>query len=122
MHYGDGRFPLFFVKTTDYVALKISAVFHKLVRAGGFSKCWRLGNITHVSKSGSASSCLDYVPVTITLVLSKDCKHLSAKCLNTFSVKNNLIRNLHYGFCKGLGACDALQTITNFVQKALDSC
>ena len=34
---------------------------------------------------------------------------------------NNLFSSLQFGFCKGLGICDALLTITNVVQKELDS-
>ena len=53
----DGIFPLFFIKTANYLAPKISTVFCKLVRIGGFSMCWRVGNITPVPKSGGANSC-----------------------------------------------------------------
>ena len=63
----DGIFPLFFIKIANYLAPKISTVLHKLVRIGGFSMCWRVGNITLVPKSGSANSCpSDYRPITIT--------------------------------------------------------
>ena len=44
----DGIFPVFFIKTANYLAPKISTVLHKLVRMGGFSMCWRVGNITPV--------------------------------------------------------------------------
>ena len=43
-----------------------------------------------------------------------------AKRLNDFAEKKNLFPHLQFGFHKGLGTCDALLTITNFVQKALD--
>ena len=118
----DGIFPLFFVKAANYLAPKISTVLHKLVRIGGFSMCWRVGNITPVPKSGNANACpSDYCLITITTVLSKVFEHLLAKCLNNFAEKRNLFPNLQLGFCKGLGTCDALLTITKFVQKALDS-
>ena len=116
----DGVFPLFFVKTTNYLAPKISTALHKLVRIGGFGMCWRVGNITPVPQSGSANSCpSDYRPITITPVLSEVFEHLMAKCLNNFAEKKNLFPHLHFGFRKGLGTCDALLTITNFIQKAL---
>ena len=84
--------------------------------------CWRVGNITPVPKSGSANSCpSDYRPITITPVLPKVFERLLAKRLNNFAEKRNLFPNLQFGFRKGLGTCDALLTITNFVQKALDS-
>ena len=84
--------------------------------------CWRVGNITQVSKSGSANSYpSDYHPITITLVLSKVFEHLLAKHLNNFAEKKKLFPHLQLSFHKGPGTCDALLTITNFVQKALDS-
>ena len=43
-----------------------------------------------------------------------------AKRLNNFAEKKNLFPHRQFGFRKGLGTCDALLTITNFVQKALD--
>ena len=83
--------------------------------------CWRVGNITPVPKSGSANSChSDYCPITITPVLSKVFERLLDKRLNHFTEKKNLFPHLQFGFCKGLGTCDAHLTITNFVQKALD--
>ena len=83
--------------------------------------CWRVGTITLVPKSGSANSCpCDYHPITITPVLSKFFECLLAKHLNNFAERKNLSSHLQFGFCRGLGTCDALLTITNFVQKALD--
>ena len=43
-----------------------------------------------------------------------------AKHLNNFAEKKNLFPHLQLSFHKGLGTCDALLTIANFVQKALD--
>ena len=43
------------------------------------------------------------------------------KHLNNVAEKRNLFPNLQFGFCSGLGTCDAILTITSFVQKALDS-
>ena len=43
-----------------------------------------------------------------------------AKRLTNFAEKKNLFPHLQFGFRKGLGTCDALLTITNLAQKALD--
>ena len=78
--------------------------------------------MTPLCKCGSGSSCpSDYRPITITPVLSKVFERLLAKHLNAFAEKKNLFSSLQFGFRKGLGTCDALLTITNVVQKALDS-
>ena len=44
-----------------------------------------------------------------------------AKHLNAFAEVNNLFPNQQFGFRKGLGACDAVLTISDRVQRALDS-
>ena len=50
----------------------ISTPLCKLVKIGGFSMHWRIGNITLVPKCGSTNSCpSDYYPVTSIPVLFK---------------------------------------------------
>ena len=43
-----------------------------------------------------------------------------AKRLYAYAESNNFFPNLQFGFRKGLGTCDALLTISNTVQRALD--
>ena len=118
----NGIFPLFFIKTAGFMAPKISVVFRKLSRSGSFAPCWRFGNVTPLSKTGSASAIpSEYRPISITPVLSKVFEHLLAKRLNVFAENNNLLPSLQFGFRKGLGTCDALLTITNMVQRSLDA-
>ena len=118
----DGIFPLFFKKCSDILSPKVAVIFRKCARLGNFSSCWRVGNVTPLSKCGSGSSCpSDYRPITITPVLSKIYERLLARRLNAFAERNNLFPKLQFGFRKGLGTCDALLTITSIIQKALDS-
>ena len=68
----------------------------------------------------------DHAPLNIDLyllytpVLSKVFERLLAKRLYAYAESNNLFPNLEFGFRKGLGTCEALLTISNTVQKALD--
>ena len=78
--------------------------------------------MTPVPKAENADICpSNYHPISITPVLSKIFKRLLAKHLSTYAESNSFFPNLQFGFQKGLGACDALLTISNAVQKALDS-
>ena len=78
-------------------------------------------HITPVPKGSGAGSCpSEYRPISITPVLSKVFERLLAKHLYAYAESNNLFPNLQLGFRKGLGTCDALLTISNTVQKALD--
>ena len=104
-----------------FLAPKIAVVFCKLTREGKFSLLWRTANITITSKSVTAGSCpSDHRPISITPILSKLFECLLAKCLNAYAESNHLFPNQQFGFCKGLGACDAVLTISDKVQRALD--
>ena len=118
----DGIFSLFFIKTAHFLAPKIAVIFRKLTRVGKFSLCWRRANITSTSKSATAGSCpSDYRPICIAPILSKIFEHLLAKRLNAFAEVNDLFPNQQFHFRKGLGACDAVLTISDKVQRASDS-
>ena len=118
----DDIFPLFFIKTAPILASRISTIFRKLIRGGCFSLNWRLGNIVPVAKSDISSAIpSDFRPISITPVLSKVFERLLAKRLALFAEKNSLLPTHQFGFRKGLGTCDALLTISDSVQKALDS-
>ena len=60
-------------------------------------------------------------PVSITPILSKVFECLLAKRLSAFAETNKLFPKFQFGFRKGLGACDALLTVSSTVQKSLDS-
>ena len=88
---------------------------------GGFSMCWTVGKSYRFLSLAAPI----LVPLTIVLLpsplfLSKVFECLLAKRLNNFAEKKNLFPHLQFGFRKGFGTFDALLTITNFVQKALD--
>ena len=43
------------MKTAGFIASKVSVVLCKLARMDSFASCWRYGNETPLSKSGSPS-------------------------------------------------------------------
>ena len=117
----NGIFPLFLKKNAQLLAPKISTILRKLIRAGSFPSFWRSGNITPLPKGASASSDpSDYRPITITPVLSKIYEKLLYKRLSKYVENNNMLPNLQFGFRKGRGTCDALLTISSYLQSALD--
>ena len=117
----NGFFPLFFKKTSEFLAPKISVIFRKLIKLGLFSLCWRTGNVTPLAKGITPSSFpSEYRPITITPILSKIFERLLAGHLGKLAEDSGLLPDLQFGFRKGLGTCDALLTITHKLQRALD--
>ena len=60
---------------------RLSVVFRRLVRLGSFPPCWRQTNVTPIPKDPPSSSVANYRPISITSVLSKPLRCLSAWCL-----------------------------------------
>ena len=66
-----GMFPLFLKRTADVMAPHPSVVFQRLVRLGSFPACWRQANVTQIPKSPPSYSVANYLPISITSLLSK---------------------------------------------------
>ena len=117
----NGLFPVFFKKTADFIAPKLATIFRKLVRLASFPSIWRTGNIAALPKGFSPSSFpSEYRPISITPILSKVFERLLSKRLSRYVEQKRLLPSLQFGFRRGLGTCDALLTISTYLQKALD--
>ena len=97
-------FHCFYVKTTDFMVLKVSVVFHKLARIGSLASCWRYSNVIPLSKSGSSSSIpSEHRLISIIPVLSEVFQPILAQHLNAYAETNDLFPSLQFGFPEGLG-------------------
>ena len=63
-------FLVFFKRTADVMAPRLSVVFSWLVRLGSFPACWRQANVIPIPKGPPSSSVANYRPISITSVLS----------------------------------------------------
>ena len=55
-----GMFSLFLKRTADAIAPRLSVVFQRLVRLGGFPACWRHANVTPIPKCLPSTSVANY--------------------------------------------------------------
>lgn len=55
-----GTFPLFFKKTAEVLATRITVIFRKHLRTGCFPACWRVANVSPIPKGSN------YRPIYIT--------------------------------------------------------
>ena len=63
-------FPLFLKRTADVLATRLAVVFRQLLRLGSFPVCWRVANVTPIPKGPPSSSGANYIPISLTPVLS----------------------------------------------------
>ena len=116
-----GMLPLFFKRTADVIAPRLSVVFRRLVRLGSFPACWRQANVTPIPK-GPPSSFVDiYPPISITSVLSKVFERLVSVCLGRFMECSGVLPTTQFAYRKGLGTGDALLCVSHTLQSALES-
>ena len=73
-------FPLYLKRTAVVIAPRLSVVFRWLVRLVNLTACWRQDNISSIPKGLPSSSVANYRPISITSVLSKPLRCLSAWC------------------------------------------
>ena len=116
-----GMFPLFFKRTAAVFAPRVSTVFRQLIRSGSFPSSWKAACITPVPKGPPSSSVSNYRPISITPVLSKVFEKLLSSRLGRFFEHYGLLPQTQFAYRKGLGTCDALLTVSQIAQRALDS-
>ena len=88
---------------------------------GCFPSQWRSANIVPIPKGALSSNPSDFRPISITSVLSKVFEKLIANRLSKYLERSGLACPNQFAYRKGLGTCDALLTITDICQRALDA-
>ena len=83
-------------------------MFRRLVCLGSFPACWRQANVTSIPKGPPSSSVANYLPISITSVLSKVFDLLVSVRLGRFMERSGVLPTTQFSYRKGLGTCDAL--------------
>ena len=116
-----GVFPLFLKNTRVILAPKLSVIFRKLIRSGDFPSVWRVANVTPIPKTSTPSVFPEeYRPISITPCVSKVFERLVCSRLMRFAEDKHLLPDDQFAYRKGLGTCDALLTMVDYIQAALD--
>ena len=71
-----GMLPLFLKRPAEVLAPRLSVVFRLLLRLGSFPVCWRVANVTPISKGPLSSSASNDRPISLSPILSKVFKRL----------------------------------------------
>ena len=116
-----GMFPLFLQRKADVLAPRLSVVFRRFVRLCSFPACWRQANVTPIPKGPPSSSVANYLPISITSVLSKVFERLVSVRLGRFIERSGVLPTTQFAYRKGLGTSDALLCVSHTLQSALGS-
>ena len=96
-------------------------VLRGLVTRGCFPETWRQADVVHMPKG--PMSCFffaEHRPISITPVLSKVFERLLAVHLQRYLESGGFFPTCQFTYPKGLGTCDALLSISQFGQEALE--
>ena len=116
-----GMFPLFFKRTADVIAPRLSEVFRRFVHLGSFPACWRQDNVTQIPKSPPSSSVENYRPISMTSVSSKVFERLVSVRLGRFMERSGVLPTTQFAYRQDLGTCDALLCVSHTLQSAFES-
>ena len=111
----------FLKRTADVLAPGLSVVFLRLLRLGNFPACRGKANVTLIPKGTLSSSVANYLPISITPVLSKVFEHLVAVHLGRFMEHCGVLPTTQFAYRKGLGTCDAHLCVSHTLQSAFES-
>ena len=100
-----GIFPLFLKKTAEVLAPRLAVVFRRLLRLDSFHVCWRVANVTPISKGPPSSSASNYRPISLTPILSKAFERVVSVRLGRFMECRGVLPTTQFAYRKGLGTC-----------------
>ena len=94
--------------------------FRRLLRLGSFPACWRVANVTPITKGPPSSSVANCRPISITPILSNVYERLVSVRLGRFMECRGVIPTTQFAYRKGLGTCDAILCVAHTLQSALE--
>ena len=109
------------MRTADVMPIYLREVFRRLVGLGSFPACWRQANDTLMPKGPPCSSVANYLPISITSVLSKVFARLLSVRRGRFMDRSGVLPTTQFDYRKGLGTNNALLCIPHMLQSVLES-
>ena len=91
----------------------LSVMFQRLVRLGNFTACWRQANVTPIPNFPPSSSVANYLPISITSVLSNVFERLVSVRLGRLMECSGVLPTTQFAYRKGLGTCDSLLCLSH---------
>ena len=113
-------FPLFLKRTPEVLAHRLAVLFWRLLRLGSFLVCWRVANVTPIPEGPPSSSVSNYLPISLTPILSKVFEHLVSVRLGNFMECRGVLPTTQFAYRKGLGTCYALLCVAHTLKSALE--
>ena len=94
-------------------------IFLQLDCLGSSPVCWRVANVTPITK-GPHSSSVANRPISLTPILPKVFEHLVSGRLGSFMERRSVLSTTQFAHMKGLGTRDALLCVAHTLHGALE--
>jgi len=106
-------------------ARSISPFLHELfnlsLSTGKLPSEWKISNVTPIPKSGDASQCCNYRPISLLSLVSKTFERIIHNQLLNFLLKHSRISRFQFGFRPNSSTQEALLHLTNEWHQQIDS-
>ena len=86
-----------------------------------YPETFKLAVVVPIFKSGKASQCSNYKPISLTTNLSKILEKLLKKRMISFLEKYNILSDRQYGFRDKIGTSEAIEYLTNIFYDKLNN-
>ena len=99
---------------------KFAKVLRILLRRGLFPECCREANITSIPKGATSSVVTEYMPISITPVLSKVYEKVISCRMISHLIQKVVFPGCQFAYRSGRGTCDMPLTLDHLLQSSLD--
>ena len=103
------------------LAAPLAALFHRSFRAGVVPLSWKRANVTAIHKKGSKCDAKNYRPISLMPIVAKIMEKIINDKLMRYLETNKMLHPSQFGFRKKHSTLQALLTITQPAEDALDS-
>lgn len=115
----DNIKPLALRELAEAIAPSITRIFQSSLSQGSVPGAWREANITPVYKKGEKYKAVNYRPVSLTCILSKQLEHILASHIMKHLNSHNLLYDKQHGFRSKLSCETQLIEFTDEILKSL---
>ena len=116
----DGHHPRVLKELAEQLAHPLTNLFNKCMKFGRIPKAWKVAEVRPIFKKGDKTQPGNYRPVSLTAIVCKLFESFFRDALYEHIVKNKLLSNHQFGFCKGRSCVSQLLVTIHKWMSCLD--
>ena len=111
----DQKHPMILKECALEFAKPLTILFQESIKQGKIPNSWRFANISHIFKKGHRTLRSNYIPISLTSVISKILERIIRDELLGHLIENRLINKAQHGFVPSKSCLSNLLETLDFI-------